>query len=91
MARGAPDVVGLGYCVHDTLAIVKHVPDFDDVHVAHVADLVSDGGGQVGTGLTALARLGASAGCRSSLQLKAWTWRACGSRSRLARMCACCW
>ena len=41
MSRGTPDVVGLGYCVHDTLAIVKHVPDFDDVHVAHVADLVS--------------------------------------------------
>ncbi|MGD2040503.1 MAG: carbohydrate kinase family protein [Anaerolineae bacterium] len=56
------DVVGLGYCVHDILAIAPRVPEFDDVHMVHLADLVHDGGGQVGTALTALARLGARTG-----------------------------
>ena len=42
------DVVGLGYCAYDILAITPNLPDF--------------GGGQVGTALTALARLGARVG-----------------------------
>jgi sugar/nucleoside kinase (ribokinase family) len=62
MTAQPPDVVGLGYCVYDILAIVPRLPDFDDVQVAHLPDLVHDGGGQVGTSLTALARLGVGAG-----------------------------
>lgn len=57
-----PDVVGLGYCVYDILAIVPGSPDFDNVAMTPLADLVYDGGGQVGTSLTALARLGARTG-----------------------------
>jgi sugar/nucleoside kinase (ribokinase family) len=56
------DVIGLGYCTYDILAIVPRLPDFDDVRMMHVAELAYDGGGQVGTALTALARLGAQAG-----------------------------
>jgi sulfofructose kinase len=56
------DVVGLGYCVYDILAIVPGSPDFDNVGMTPLADLVYDGGGQVGTALTALARLGVLAG-----------------------------
>jgi sulfofructose kinase len=56
------DVVGLGYCAHDILALVPGVPNFDDVQMTHVAELTYDGGGQVGTALTALARLGARVG-----------------------------
>lgn len=56
------DVVGLGYCVYDILAIVPGPPDFDDVGMTPLAGLVYDGGGQVGTALAALARLGARAG-----------------------------
>jgi sulfofructose kinase len=56
------DVVGLGYCAYDILAIVPGLPDFDDVLGVHLADLAHDGGGPVGTALTALARLGARAG-----------------------------
>lgn len=61
-AAGAVEVVGLGYCVYDILAIVGSMPDFDDVDFAHVSELVHDGGGQVGTAITTLARLGARAG-----------------------------
>lgn len=57
-----PDVVGLGYCVYDILAIVPGLPEFDSVGMTPLADLVCDGGGQVGTALTALARLGVRAG-----------------------------
>lgn len=57
-----PEIVGLGYCTYDILAIVPRLPDFDDVHMVHVADMVYDGGGQVGTALVAAARLGARAG-----------------------------
>lgn len=56
------DVVGLGYCAYDILAIVPGPPDFDDVLGIHLADLAHDGGGPVGTALTALARLGARTG-----------------------------
>jgi ribokinase len=56
------DVVGLGYCVYDMLARVPYIPDFDDVRMTHVNDLVTDGGGPVCTALTALARLGAHTG-----------------------------
>ena len=57
-----PTVVGLGHCAYDILAITSALPDFDDVKAMHLADLVCDGGGQVGTALTTLARLGASSG-----------------------------
>ena len=56
------DVVGLGYCVYDLLAIVTGLPDFDHGTIAPLADLAHDGGGQVGTALTALARLGLRTG-----------------------------
>jgi sulfofructose kinase len=56
------EIVGLGYCTYDILAIVPRLPEFDDVHMVHVADMVHDGGGQVGTALVAAARLGARAG-----------------------------
>jgi ribokinase len=56
------DVVGLGYCAYDILAVVPGMPEFDGVRMTHVAELVHDGGGPVGTALTALARLGARAG-----------------------------
>lgn len=56
------DIVGLGYCAYDILAIVPRLPEFDDVHMVHVDDMVHDGGGQVGTALAATARLGARAG-----------------------------
>jgi sulfofructose kinase len=57
-----PDIVGLGYCTYDILAIVPRLPAFDDVRMVHVADMVYDGGGQVGTALVAAAQLGARAG-----------------------------
>jgi sulfofructose kinase len=62
MTSQPPDVVGLGYCAYDILAIVPGIPDFDDLEMVHLVDLVYDGGGQVGTALAALARLGLSAG-----------------------------
>jgi ribokinase len=52
------DVVGLGYCSYDILAIVPGTPRFDDVRGVHVTNLVQDGGGPVGTALTTVARLG---------------------------------
>lgn len=56
------DVVGLGYCAYDILAITPGAPEFDSASGIHLADLIHDGGGPVGTALTALARLGARAG-----------------------------
>jgi sulfofructose kinase len=56
------DVVGLGYCAYDILAITPGLPSFDDVVGLHTVDLVRDGGGPVGTALTTLARLGARTG-----------------------------
>jgi len=53
------DVVGVGHCAYDILAIVTGTLDFDSVAMIPLADLVHDGGGQVGTALTALGRLGA--------------------------------
>jgi sugar/nucleoside kinase (ribokinase family) len=61
LTRGL-DVVGLGYCTYDILAVVDEMPDFDDVRGVHLTDLVHDGGGQVGTALTTLAHLGARTG-----------------------------
>lgn len=58
----SPDVVGLGYCTYDILAIVPRLPGFDDVRMVHLADLIYDGGGMVGTALAALARLGVDTG-----------------------------
>jgi ribokinase len=57
-----PVAVGLGYCAYDILAIVPHMPLFDDVRMTHASALVHDGGGPVGTALAALARLGVPAG-----------------------------
>jgi sulfofructose kinase len=58
------DVVGLGYCTYDLLGLagVGQMPDFDSVVGVHLADLIEDGGGPVGTALATLARLGAVAG-----------------------------
>ena len=56
------DVVGLGYCVYDIVAIASGPPDFDNVAMVPLPDLVHDGGGQTGTALTAVARLGLRAG-----------------------------
>ncbi|MFN2166027.1 MAG: carbohydrate kinase family protein [Anaerolineae bacterium] len=56
------DVVGLGYCSYDILALTPEMPEFDAPAGAHLDDLVTDGGGPVGTALVALARLGARAG-----------------------------
>jgi sulfofructose kinase len=57
-----PDLIGLGYCSYDLLAVVDAMPAFDDVVGVHLADLVYDGGGPVGTALAAAARLGARTG-----------------------------
>ena len=57
-----PEVVGLGYCAYDILAITPQPPDFDNVAAIHVPELVHDGGGPVGTALTTLARLGMQTG-----------------------------
>lgn len=62
MTREAPPVVGLGYCPYDILAVVPHMPVFDDVRMTHATALVHDGGGPVGTALAAIARLGIPAG-----------------------------
>jgi len=62
MTREAPPVVGLGYCSYDILAIVPHMPVFDDVRMTHATAMVHDGGGPVGTALAAVARLGIPAG-----------------------------
>ena len=56
------DVAGLGYCVYDIVAIASGPPDFDNVAMVPLPDLVHDGGGQVGTALTAMARLGLRTG-----------------------------
>ncbi len=56
------DVAGLGYCVYDIVAIASGPPDFDNVAMVSLPDLVHDGGGQVGTALTAMARLGLRTG-----------------------------
>lgn len=56
------DVVGLGYCVYDIVAIASGPPDFDNVAMVPLTDLVHDGGGQVGTALTAMSRLGLRTG-----------------------------
>jgi sulfofructose kinase len=55
-------VAGLGYCAYDILAVTPSLPAFDDVNMMPLADLVHDGGGPVGTALTALARLGVQTG-----------------------------
>jgi ribokinase len=57
-----PEIVGLGHCNYDILAIVPGLPELDDLYTAPLADLVHDGGGPAGTALTALARLGAETG-----------------------------
>jgi sulfofructose kinase len=61
------EVVGLGYCVYDILAVLPRLPVFDDVQMTHITDLTVDGGGQAGTALAALARLGAQVGYVGSL------------------------
>ena len=61
-AAPPPAILGLGYCTYDILAIVPRLPAFDDVRMVHVSGMVEDGGGQVGTALTAVTRLGTRAG-----------------------------
>jgi sulfofructose kinase len=61
-ANLAMDVVGLGYCVQDFLAVLRRPPEFDSPYGQHVSALARSGGGPVGTALVALARLGASVG-----------------------------
>jgi sulfofructose kinase len=56
------EIVGLGYCSYDILALLPSLPSFDDVAGIHLTDLVHDGGGPVGTALATLARLGARTG-----------------------------
>lgn len=63
----SPQVVGLGYCTYDILAIVPGPPRFDDVAGIHLSDMVHDGGGQVGTALSALARLSVRTGYLGAL------------------------
>jgi sulfofructose kinase len=62
LAQLRPDVIGLGYCSYDILAIVPEMPRFDTAWGMHLAGLVQDGGGPVGTALVTVARLGAKAG-----------------------------
>jgi len=52
------DVVGLGYCSYDYLAMVPQRPEFD-ADTQTLTDFATDGGGPVSTALVALARLGA--------------------------------
>ena len=54
----ARDVIGLGYCSFDYLAVVPQRPDFD-TDTMTLADFKTDGGGPVSTALVTLARLGA--------------------------------
>ena len=56
------DVVGLGYCSYDILALTPEEPEFDEAAGAHLDDLATDGGGPVSTALVAVARLGGRAG-----------------------------
>ncbi len=53
------DVIGLGCCCWDYLGIVPHYPALDD-KVA-ISELAMQGGGQAGTGIAAVARLGGHA------------------------------
>ncbi len=55
------DIVGIGYCSYDYLAIVPERPDFD-ADAMTLADMKTDGGGPVSTALVTAARLGASTG-----------------------------
>jgi ribokinase len=56
------DVVGLGYCAYDILAVTPGLPEFDSLGMTPLGNLVYDGGGQVCTALATLARLGATVG-----------------------------
>jgi sulfofructose kinase len=58
----SPDVVGLGYCVWDTLIMVPQVPEWDRAEPEFAQEIVQSGGGPVATALVTLARLGAAAG-----------------------------
>jgi len=53
------DVVGLGCCCWDCLGIVPHYPGLDEK--VGLTDLVQQGGGQAGTAMAAVARLGGRA------------------------------
>lgn len=55
------DIVGIGYCSYDYLAIVPERPDFD-ADAMTLGDLKTDGGGPVSTALVTAARLGAHTG-----------------------------
>ena len=53
------DVIGLGYCSDDYLAITPQITPFDH-DPGTLSEFMRDGGGPVSTALVALARLGAS-------------------------------
>jgi len=55
------DVIGLGYCSWDYLAILDEIPGFEAPTVT-LHDFAISGGGPVSTALVALTRLGARAG-----------------------------
>ncbi len=56
------DVVGLGYCVWDSLVLVRRIPEWDDPQPEFALDFAPSGGGPVATALVTLARLGATVG-----------------------------
>lgn len=60
MADGALDIVGLGLATLDVLVRVQELPTWE--HMGAMSGFALDGGGPVGTGLVAAARLGARVG-----------------------------
>ena len=60
MGDGALDIVGLGLATLDVLVRVQELPTWE--HMGAMSGFALDGGGPVGTGLVAAARLGARVG-----------------------------
>jgi len=60
------DVIGLGYCSDDYLAIASQITPFDH-DPGSLEDLIRDGGGPVSTALVTLSRLGARVAYTGSL------------------------
>ena len=56
----AYDVLGLGLCTHDYLAVVSHIPEFESS--VHMSASSQQGGGPAATAMVAVSRLGAKAG-----------------------------
>jgi len=55
------DIVGIGYCSYDYLAIMPECPNFD-ADTMTLADMKTDGGGPVATALVTASRLGTRTG-----------------------------